>query len=112
MLDQTSRSQTVRATFLNGGVPSPVSLRGESLVLSILRFDTVLFDSGVGGADCLTSNFRPEVVARGGVDRKECTSGVPERLRCTSSVRRRAARVFVETTASAWHVAWYTCNKR
>lgn len=43
----------------------------------------------------------------GGVVRNEGVSGVPERLRPSISFRKRAAKLLVDDTASAWHVAWY-----
>jgi hypothetical protein len=74
--------------------------------LSILRFVPVKLDSGAGDSDFFISDLSVEagVGFSGGVDRP---SGVPDRLRCANSVRRRAARLLVEETASAWHVAWY-----
>jgi hypothetical protein len=79
------------ASFFMGGDPS-ASVFKEASSFSTLRFVPTGFDCGEGDLmPCL-----------GGVDRDECTSGVPPRLPDASSFRRRAAnKLFVEATASA-----------
>jgi hypothetical protein len=86
------------ATFLSGGVPSASVFK--TLSSSTLRFCPAWLDSDKGDGDFLISVFKWDV-ALGGVERKDCASGVPERLRLAISERRRAARLLVEATASA-----------
>jgi len=66
---------------------------------SDLRFVPVTFGSK-GDGDFLSSFFRCEEVL-GGVAREDAASGVLERLRLAISDRKRAARLLVETIASA-----------
>jgi hypothetical protein len=93
------------ASFFIGGDPSASAFK-EASSFSTLRFVPPGFDCGEGECDDLTPCL-------GGVDRDECTSGVPPRLPDASSFRRRAAnKLFVEATASAWHVAWYIYQEK
>jgi hypothetical protein len=82
------------AIFFMGGDPS-ASMFSEASSFSTLRLVPPGFDCGEGEEDALV------MLCLGGVDRDECTSGVPARLPDISSFRRRAAKLFVEVTASA-----------
>jgi len=99
-------ADTDNANFFKGGVPS---VSPSNLVsCSTLRFVPARLDSGDGdidGAgdrdfDFLNSSLSVDGVAvLGGVDRD--TEGVPGRLWVAISFRKRAARLFVDATASA-----------
>jgi len=99
-----------RATFFKGGSLSASSFK--AVLFSVcLRLVPDTLGSGERDIDFLISDFSNDEVgcfACGGVDRP---SGVPDRLRCAASVRKRAARLLGEITASAWHVAWYIWSK-
>jgi hypothetical protein len=86
------------ATFFRGGVPSASAFK--ALSSSALRFCPAWLDSDTGDGDFLSSILKLDV-ALGGVERNDCASGVPERLRLAISERKRAAKLFVEATASA-----------
>src|ERR1700676_1750647 len=95
------------ANFLLGGDSSASTFR-EASSFSTFRFVPPSFDCGDGECEALMAVIKP---CLGGVDLDDCTSGVPERLPNVCSFRSRAAKLFVEATASAWHVAWYICQK-
>lgn len=67
---------------------------------------------GESGEGVLLSKVDKELdsLPLGGVDLAEGASGVPDRLRPSTSWRRRAARLLVDVMASAWQVAWNTYN--
>jgi hypothetical protein len=85
------------ASLFEGG-ESSASAFNEASSFSTLRFVPPSFDCGGGECDALTAVITPGL---GGVDRDECTSGVPARLPDVNSFRRRAAKLFVDATASA-----------
>jgi hypothetical protein len=89
-----------RATFFKGGSLSASSFK--AVLFSVcLRLVPDTLGSGERDIDFLISDFSNDEVgcfACGGVDRP---SGVPDRLRCAASVRKRAARLLGEITASA-----------
>ena len=93
------------ANFLVGGDPS-ASAGNEGLSLSTLHFVPANFDCGE--SEWEVNILRLTAAGLGGVERADCISGVLEWRPDATSFLSRAAKLFVDTTASAWHVAWNT----